>query len=391
MSVPTINPEFTGQMPPERFRLADIADVQLLASETVGIDASRAPATVAEVRVIDPYVIEGCYEDPEAFEMVQREETVLNELAHVRRLQGKWQRRQEVAYDIKDGEIQNRIEWGDPVSSHELFKKSPVLAEWHNDVPSARALTPLADPTSIEDPLARKWMTNCTDAIGIRSRAAILAESAKAFIHDHPEKRDDMRWMSVACGTALPAMKAAMHANATPDLTLLDLDRTAMETTQQLGEEIGFQGKIDQRRANIFNKAAMQRLKAQLTAGGVDRRPDVMDLMGIFEYTGENLGVDPAEFLASNYDLVKDGGRMIFGQMRTDRPNLDFTMGAVRWPYVETRTPDEVMQIVQSAGIPTSCVRVYLPTDGVYMVVTIDKPPLAAEIDDFSQYFTTAA
>lgn len=389
MSVPTISPEFIHR-PPERFRLAEIVDVQPLSSEAIGIDASRAPASVAEVRVIDPYLVEGWREDPEAFEMVQHDETLLNQLAHVRRLDGKWQRKQEVAYDIKDGEIQNRIEWGDPVSSEELFKRSPVLAEWHNDVPSAKALTPLADPTSIKDPLARKWMTNCTDAIGIRSRAAILAESAKAYIYDHPEKREDMRWMSVACGTALPAMKAAMHAHATPNLTLLDLDRTAMETTQQLGQEIGFEGDIDQRRANIFNVAAMQRLKAQLTAKGEDRRPDVMDLMGIFEYTGENLGVDPSEFLASNFDLLKDGGRMIFGQMRTDRPNLDFTMGAVRWPYVETRTPDEVMKIVEKAGIPPSSVRIFLPTDGVYMVVTIDKPR-QVDVTDVRQYFAAAA
>lgn len=390
MSVSTINPEVTGQTPPERFRLAEIVDVQPLAHEAVGIDASRAPASVAEVRVIDPYIVEGYYDDPEAFEMVQHEETLLNELAHVRRLDGKWQRKQEVAYDIKDGEIQDRVEWGDPVTSEALFKKSPVLAEWHKDVPSARALTPLADPTSVEDPLARKWMTNCTDAIGIRSRAAVLAASAQAYIHDHPEKRNDMRWMSVACGTALPAMKAAMHADVTPSLTLLDLDRSAMETTQQLGQEIGFQGDIDQRRANIFNKAAMQRLKAQLTAGGEDRRPDVMDLMGIFEYTGDNLGVDSAEFLESNYDLLKDGGRMIFGQMRTDRPNLDFTMGAVRWPYVETRTPDEVMSIIEKAGIPTSSVRIFLPTDGVYMVVTIDKPRRVDE-NDVRHYFASAA
>jgi len=389
MSAPTINRLEIAAQPPERFRLAEIADVQPMSPDSVGIDPSRRPHSVAEVSVADPYIVDGINEDPEAFEMVQREETALNNMAKARREAGHWQRRQEVAYNIEGGEIQNVVEWGDAVTSEELFRISPTLAAWHRDVPSARALTPLADPTSVEDPLARKWMTNCTDAIGIRSRAAILAESARMYINEHPEKRDSMNWMSVACGTALPAMKAAMHAGVRPNLTLLDLDENAMRTTQELGEEIGFTGAIDQRRANIFRKESMQRLKAQLMANGEDRRPDVMDLMGIFEYTGENLGVDPAEFLRSNYDLTKDGGRMIFGQMRADRPNLDFTMGAVRWPYVETRTPDDVMKIIQDAGIPTSSVRMFLPKDGVYMVVTIDKPRTVQ--DSVQQYFATAA
>lgn len=116
----------------------------------------------------------------------------------------------------------------------------------------------------------------------------------------------------------------------------------------------------------------MQRLKEELEAK--DELPEVIDMMGIFEYTGDNLGVDPVKFLETCYSFLKPGGRLVFGQMRTDRPVGDFTMGVVGWPFVHTRTLNEFMDVIVKAGIPVETVSLFLPADGVYTVGAIDKP-----------------
>jgi hypothetical protein len=72
--------------------------------------------------------------------------------------------------------------------------------------------------------------------------------------------------------------------------------------------------------------------------------------------------------------MLQPGGELVFGQMRDDRPLPDFTMGVLGWPYIVMRSPAEVMQIVQDAGIETRSAQLYVPDDGVYTVCSITKP-----------------
>jgi hypothetical protein len=125
---------------------------------------------------------------------------------------------------------------------------------------------------------------------------------------------------------------------------------------------------------------ALRQYGERITQEG--RRPRLIDMMGIFEYTGNNLNIDSAGFLGAAYGLLAPGGRLLVGQMRTDRPNPDFTLGVVAWPHIETRTPDELMGIVAKAGINLGNVEMFLPDDNVYTVLCIDKPELATSADE---------
>ncbi len=107
-----------------------------------------------------------------------------------------------------------------------------------------------------------------------------------------------------------------------------------------------------------------------LVSGGLVK---MIDMLGIFEYTGPNLGVDPVGFLQSVWECLAPGGYLVTGQMRADRPRPDFTTGVVQWPYVELRTPDEFMAIIEAAGIDRNRVELHLPEDGVYMIAGITK------------------
>ncbi|MDL2341824.1 MAG: class I SAM-dependent methyltransferase [Patescibacteria group bacterium] len=385
----SVSPE-NFESSPELYRLGEVTENRVIQPQEFGIAEPHAPLKIIETIVSDPYVEE--YNFIDAAEVKQIESDV-SLAAQERRLQGLWERKQGTVYFDENGVEQEKKGWGDPVSRDNFFNKilkSPAINAWRSKIPSANALADLSDPqTKTEvtdnrgnivdmDETAHKWLTLCTDAVAIRSRGSIMANVVKQFIDEQKLATDSdegqsLKWMSIACGTALPAMKAALHAGIQPQMLLVDLDSKALQATRDLADEIGFEGAMSQRSdVNIFVPAEMAKLRDELGSNG--DRPMLIDLMGIFEYTGNNLGVDPVHFLRSVYDMLHPGGRLVFGQMRDDRPVADFTMGVVSWPYVEMRSPKEFMEIIEAAGIPVKATTLYLPTDNVYTVGVIDKP-----------------
>lgn len=370
----------------ERYLLGRMGEFIPISPERFGFDQGLAPREVFAVDVHDPYLSEV---DPDTAARIIVAERLADLQARERRHIGAWQRRPETAYIDIDGNTALKARmWGDPVERSNFFDGlgSAALNAWLELIPSARALTVLADPklsagivmpddSVVEiDDTARQWMAVSTDAVAIRNRGTVMAELARKYVMEcvPAEKRDELVWMSVASGTALPSMKGAMQAGISPRLILADHDVSALRAAKALGREIGFGGQLMHRRTNIFNPSMMGRLQAKLEEKGL--RPQLMDYLGIFEYAGPHTGVDPSQFLSSGYDMLAPGGRIIGGQMRNDRPVPDFTMGVVGWPYVVMRSPAETMRIIDKAGIPPECVSFCMPSDGVYSIFTIDKP-----------------
>lgn len=381
--------EFRDNEPSELYKLGTIESVREATAAELGIPEELAPGAIYEVAVSDPYV-EAL--NPELVTFVKAREDQADAHARIRREAGMWERKAGTAYIDSEGNTRDkRRSWGDPVAHKEFFDElnSDALAKWLSHIPSANALTILSDPESLDvvtgrdgttaeaDEVAKLWLTACTDAQAIRNRGTVMAELVNGYVSDTAargeiDKNHALKWMSVACGTALPAMKAALKSGIKPEMLLVDIDENALKSTEELGSRIGYQGTLEQHMTNIFSSKDMAELRTYLGDNG--GRPRIIDLMGIFEYTGEHTGIDPAEFLRSNYDMLHPGGRLVLGQMRDDRPNPDFTMGVVGWPYIVMRSPSEVMQVIKDAGIPVESAKLYVPEDGVYTVCAIDKP-----------------
>jgi hypothetical protein len=364
------------------FQLGTIVHSEQIEPEDVGVSASLAPASIVQVEVADPYI------DLWPSEHVLRGKALEEgaaELAETRRLAGFWDRAPGGAYidnDVNTPLTKAADHWGDPVASQAFFSHvgSPAAEAWKRLIPSAQALLYLSDPLrfpsvvegeySYEIDLRTRLMWSIvSDAVGIRSRSAVMASLCTDSLST---ATGTVKWLSIACGTALPAMQALVTAELPADLMLIDWDKKSLEMAKEIAQELGVQGTLTTQRMNIFDNTAMAQLGDTLVSQS--RSPALIDMMGIFEYTGENLGVDSSTFLASAWNLLQPEGTVILGQMRSDRPLADFAMGVIQWPYIQMRSINELLQVIADAGIATSACRVYLPSDGVYTVVAIKKP-----------------
>lgn len=341
-------------------------------------------AKVWHVDVQDPF-LDPAVTSLEIQKSVLRDETYYNNLAANRRAEGLWTRKRRLAYDINGNEVE--IGSGDTDPVHGIHTKfieyvdSPSYRAWLRRFPSAEALQYPSDPhlhRTIKDSngvelAVDEYFTNflkaCSDGKGIRSRVAIAADIIERYYDG--TGHHDLSWTSVACGTALPVFQTSRKLNGSfaPHITLMDYDTNALRVGKELHTFMGCHGDIVTVSENIFNPYVLQQYRA-----------DIIDAMGIFEYIGDpviemqkKMGIDtsPAKFLKACYDAANK--KVIFGQMSPDRPNPDFLMGVLGWPFIEMRSPQEVALIVEEAGIPLEQLNIYTTTDGVYVVYEINK------------------
>lgn len=338
--------------------------------------------TLRYCSVVDP-ILDALAADAAA-DILSQESHFAN-IAQRRREARLWERNPGAAYpQVADSNDGFSAVWGDP-QTRQRFQEhlgSAAYEAWLALVPHASSLAYLTDPLSAAhvsgddgtftdiDETLRTWWMACTDARGIRSRAIVMAHVLERYLSANVNIHT---WTSLACGTALPVIRASRDLGISPQMTLIDFDPTALAYAVQLGEQYCFAGEMTGVVGNIFDGTL---LRSQ-------PKSQIVDCMGIFEYIGDELNhhlgahgmcVDPSSFLREAYDLLESGGMLIFGQMLDTRPNPDFTLGVVGWPFIEMRSIDEVLRIVSDAGIGLGQCQVYLPDDGVYAVYAVEKP-----------------
>jgi hypothetical protein len=396
---------------PQPFELGQVESVTPLRPESLGLSEELTPAEVYICRVSDPHLQYLEATNPGRIEQIEFEEAGMDRYAGLRLDVGKWERRAGTAYEDENGVVahKKRFEYGDPVSREAFFSPTgflsdPALIEWRKTVPSAVALLPLADPHNIEyvtsrrgeriEPgsLAREWFAACIDGQEIRNRGAIMAAEARDFLlkyaEQHPDERIDM--LSVASGTALPMIQAAINSGLDSNirLTLLEKDPKSQAMAKELADRLGFRGELAIREVDVFDPVAMDELAEELER--TDSKAAFTDAMGIFEYSDPALqdpNSEPSDYMLFHPDLflkrimnlTKAGGRIHFGQMYSGRPKQNFTFGVVSWPYVCMRSPTEVMTIIRDAGGDLARTRLGMTSKRLYMNVTLDKAPVQVE------------
>ena len=414
MSLHTLTPppssELAGQPPlPGEYALGRINPLETthVFPETIGIDPQIAPREIVRVGVDDPYVEHLEAQRPGRVRELQARESSMSAYARYRRMDGGWVREPGTPYIDAEGVTHQKrfFEYGDLVSQAEFFGKGgplddEALRAWRSVIPHAYALLPLTNPTNIEmivnrrgqpveaTELTRDWLTAGTDPWEIRNRGTILAEEVKEVIERHAEADPEgtITMVSVGAGTLLPTLQAAMHSGVDTKrvrIVMLENSKGSIDMAEYLADELGFKGEIVAKKIDVFDPAVMEATVTEL-----EGQAATVDAVGLYEYINEELRgskalqdkpegyllAEPIKFMQMIDRMVKPGGRLIIGQMRDDRPNPDFTMGVIGWPYVVMLPPAKLYDMVTEAGFGGSRTKLSLTPKGVYTMVSIDKP-----------------
>lgn len=284
-------------------------------------------------------------------------------------------------------------------ATQELGKTMPTIVEWFKLIPRAVALDIIYDPEKgrlcngvVLDEESIRWFKNIDDAIGIRSRAAVLRE----LLQHEADNAGCLAVASLACGAAQPVLETMAELlrdvrSADSSVTLVDLDRESLGMAVGLADKHGITDRVTTVTRNILglNGIDIDPSPHHETSGRVGY--DVVEALGFLEYLPPehqesytyNGVVDEKRsragaivFLKNAYDLVKPGGLLIFGNMLDEtHKQLEFTLNTVQWPHIQPRSIEKMLQIIAAAGVdPAAEVDIYCPTDGVYAVYAIRKP-----------------
>lgn len=284
-----------------------------------------------------------------------------------------------------------------------------AVSLWRDLVPTAEALEYLTNPyegrlirnregdVTLVTSEASAQMRFVDDAIAIRDRAVAMQDIAEAHLAELNTHQDGVRWLSLASGTAEPAIAAVKAAQARAEasgqsinisLTVADYDEESLEYVKANAQRYGFNGEVNPVLMNILTK----NLKQALTnATSSTELYDVVENMGFEEYLPQEgdelkakkgMGLPQAsEFTRRAYDLVKPGGILISGNMVLDRPQIDYVFGIVDWPIINARSEESILRVYAEAGIlddPGSNVEMYrvrnAMTGGhIYNIVKVTK------------------
>ncbi len=264
-----------------------------------------------------------------------------------------------------------------PLTEQLYTNPNCTMARWRRTIPGAEALLPLyevsshlPDGTPIDDRGADLFQFSA-DARGIRSRGATMTWMVENHLA-HALTADRLHWLSLACGAAVPTLRTVrdLQAQGTDvQLTLIDQDAQALDLALGQAER----HEVPRHSLVLHRQNVLHRSRLHQTLD--PKKFHVAEGLGIFEYFVNDVRkrTGAQAFLQLAYELLEPGGLLVVSNMLRSHPQLDFTLIAIQWPYIWPRSVPEIIQIVREAGIPDEEVKIFLPNDGVYAVVGINK------------------
>lgn len=281
-----------------------------------------------------------------------------------------------------------------PIS--EIIYKEKCIQEWGNLMPTAQALHYLthSDETVLPsgEPISenmKRFMREMDDGIGIRTRKAIAYEIVKKTLES---SSDGAQCLSLACGAADLMLEAVSETYGRAFLHLVDYDDETLRLAEinaeneglVLGENYEFVGVVADE-ADHDKKEAGRRLRdlrrSMIATNTLVRylgenSQRVVDAIGINEYFSDKAAM---KFLANAYATVEPGGVLVTANMLKSRPQMLINKLAIGWTDdVKPRSLDELMAMLESAGLPLNCTTFTIPEDGIYAVMRITKPRMGS-------------
>lgn len=219
-----------------------------------------------------------------------------------------------------------------------------------------------------------EYLAAVPDSVAIQKREALGGKIIGDYGISIPEVRDGKRGLriaSFACGAGnmmcklVPLLKA--KGINVDSIDNYDHDPVALAVARSHADGSGIGNIVDTHLFNVLKRNPSKELK----------NLDVKEILGLFEYLDEVVGGRLAYELAGDFlhSLGKDmkpGSMILFGNMVRSRPHQ--TMFNQVWPKLQQRSPEEVVELILSAGYPRDSIGVHMSDDGIYAEYTIKIP-----------------
>lgn len=217
----------------------------------------------------------------------------------------------------------------------------------------------------------------CADGIGIRERKDIvnrhmIEHLKKTTERDEDRSINDMLIMSFGCGTALPTlqmMKALKkETGQAPTVILLDQDPLSLAAAQNLARQMGLEENIEVHCQRLFSKLGRPLGLEKVLKG---RLLDIAEDSGLREYLPD---VVYRKLTKESWRFLRDGGRMVTGNMNENRPQKEFLHGLMGWlPRVTMRKIKRSFELLIESGVPREAISAEVALSGVYTIFTAEK------------------
>lgn len=395
--------------------------VAIVEVDPVSIDSGKSlPCRVHEVYVSDPFVAA----DPKGHEIVNSYIAGLEQ--HLKDI-GVYGRRDMNGEIIEFGGIPYirrteafTREQQNPYTRAWLAAEAvESLRVWRDTVPSAIALSYLGRPhinaiitngqgeSAVASPETVAHHRFVDDAIGIRERAVALRQLGVDHLAGF-EPGSQIKWLSLASGTAEPSILAAKYAGENSgvhiDLTVADIDEASLQFVEKNVIKHQFTGDLHVVKTDILKPDLREVLASQSggsaefhlveNAGFEEYLPQIGDELALFQEGGnaymegegsiEGKGsklLQASEFTKRAWELVAPGGVLVSGNMILERPQFGFVFGIVDWPLINARSEESILRVYEAAGIlddPDATVEMYRVKDAdvgthVYNIVKVTK------------------
>jgi hypothetical protein len=418
MSVETYVPSPENIRRPGDFEPGRIQGVEVIDPRQFDLTPELTPARIAHVDVYNPNLEYLEAVKPGRYAEIQDQESWMDVASRLNVSQ--WRNKLDLVYDVsgdsaklneEDSVAYGDFELRDRYFSDGSFLGDKALRYWRGHIPTAPALAPLLNPfntESITNPknpqevaqttqMTQEWMAACTDGQEIFHRDAIVVDTVGPYVAKFAAANPDKKiiLVSVAGGTAISMMRAAMRSGVDPErieLHLIEGDENSAKMAFELAERIKFKGQLIHKKKDVFNPEDMAQIKRELDAS--EGEVVATDAVGIAEYSNSKLrkpglvkrfGDDymlynPEAFIKSVMDLSGENGMVMVGQMLSTRPNKHFTRGVVSWPHITMRSVKTFAKVLQGGGADMSLSEMNITPRGAYAMAGMFKSRKAAEM-----------
>jgi SAM-dependent methyltransferase len=216
------------------------------------------------------------------------------------------------------------------------------------------------------DPITNRLFRHGIEGVGMRTRAYVLAWIVEEWSKD---RRVPLRWASLGGGTGQPLYDALRQLDSSirgqSELVLVDMDGDVVDFAQKLYDEQKTAlpaGKFIH--DDIFRPTLFEEIHEGNLIDGID-------IMGIFEYLDDKQAVD---LIKRCYENLSPNGVLIFSNMDVDRPDYEINQRVIGWPELCLRSAAEVMDLLNSVGLPKTNITHLQTDDAINNVFRVVKP-----------------